>query len=310
MKCIRFDRPYRRWTQRAGILTLLALWSGAALSLPDNPKDPPLPPSTMGQMYEDSNARRTVRRYAAGQDCPNNVGILRLQDGMTPNEGRLEICADLPDDGHGPLWGVICDDYWTDEESGVACRQMGYKREEARTGRFLKSFFGAGTGPFVLDDMMCDGNESQLLDCLVARGPLASTVIGVHNCRKTETVGIRCLNTTGDANLKDLYVQDSDGMVVAIVPGPQSNPYTGFVDGLYNYYTKAPVPNSISDVTVYADKNDSNASIEYFDSSQTSLGSGPSLNIPSLKMSWNQIEVIVTADDGTVLTYSVNIDRR
>ena len=310
MKCIRFDRPYRRWTQRAGILTMLALWSGAALSLPDNPKDPPLPPSSMGEMYEDSNARRTVRRFAQGQDCPGMVGSLRLLDGATTNEGRLEICADVPNDGHGPLWGVICDDYWTDEDSGVACRQLGYKREESPSGRFLKSFFGAGTGPFMLDDMWCSTSETQLLDCLVGnRTMTARTMIGVHNCRKNETVGVRCLTTTGDATLRDLSVQHGSG-TVTIVPGPGNSAFTSFTPGLYNYFTQTPVPASISNVTVYADKNDPNASVEYFDSSRTLLGSGPSLNIPSLAMGLTQIEVQITADDGTILTYSVDIDRR
>ncbi len=310
MNIIRFDRPSRRWTQRAGILTLLALWSGAALSLPDNPKDPPLPPSTMGEMFEDSNTRRTVRNYVVGQDCPGSVGLLRLQDGITLNEGRLELCADAPDDGHGPVWGVICDDYWTDTDSSVACRQLGYKREEAGTGRFLKSFFGAGTGPILLDDMECLGNETQLLDCLVARGPMASTVIGVHNCRKTENVGIRCLNTTGDATLLDLAIRGSGGTVFNILPGPSNSGFTGFTPGLYIYFTETPVPSSVSDITVFAGKSDTNARVEYFDSSRTSLGSGPSLNIPNLAMGQTQIEVDVTADDGTVQTYSVSIDRR
>ena len=310
MNFIRFDRPSRRWTQRAGILTMLALWSGAALSLPDNPRDPPLPPSTIGDMYEDSNVRRTVRRYATGQDCPGNVGLLRLQDGMTLNEGRLEICADLPGDGRGPLWGVICDDYWTDVESGVACRQMGYKREEAVSGRFRSGFFGGGAGPFMLDDVICNGDESQLLDCLVASDAVASTVIGVHNCRKTETQGVRCLNTTGDAKLRDLTVEGSDGTVFNIIPGIALSDFTSFTPGLYNYFTRTPVPPSVSDVTVHADKNDPNARVEYFDSSRSSLGSGPSLNIANLAMGWTEIEIQITADDGTILTYSVVIDRR
>ena len=59
-------------------------------------------------------------------------GALRLagenrQDG---DEGRLEICYDDGDsdttDGDG--WGAVCDDYWTDVEADVACRQLGYER--------------------------------------------------------------------------------------------------------------------------------------------------------------------------------------
>ena len=303
MKSIRFVRLSRRWTHCAGVLTVLALWSGAALSLPDNPRDPPLPPSTMGEMYEDSNVRWNVRRVAKGPKCPGMVGLLRLQDGATPNEGRLEICADLPDDAEGPVWGVICDDYWTDVESGVACRQLGYKREDSPTARFERSFFGAGTGPFMLDDMMCEGTETQLLDCLVFNGPVASERIGVHNCRKDRVQGIRCLDTTGDATLSDLNVQDGGDNVLTIFPST-------FQPGRFGYSILNPVPTSISELTVYAQKNDPNASVEYFDDSRNSLGVGPSLNLMKLRMGWTTITIDVTADDGTVMTYSLGFDRR
>ena len=33
--------------------------------------------------------------------------------------GRIEVCA-------GGAWGTVCDDYFTDVNAGVACRQLGY----------------------------------------------------------------------------------------------------------------------------------------------------------------------------------------
>ena len=54
---------------------------------------------------------------------PNPVpcidGTLRLSNGATPNEGRVEVC----NDGH---WGTVCDDDWGNEEANVVCRILGY----------------------------------------------------------------------------------------------------------------------------------------------------------------------------------------
>ena len=44
---------------------------------------------------------------------------VRLRDGRTPNEGRVEIC-------YYDNWGTICDDNWDDNDARVVCRQLGY----------------------------------------------------------------------------------------------------------------------------------------------------------------------------------------
>ena len=110
-------------------------------------------------------------------------GDLRLVDGKTENEGRLEIY-------HDGQWGTIIDDYWTDVESDVACRQLGYDAGSVgNSGRFLKSYFGgaATSVPIWLDDMNCTGDENRLVNC-------EHPPWGVHNARgdHVEDVGLRC----------------------------------------------------------------------------------------------------------------------
>ena len=60
-------------------------------------------------------------------DC--NDGDLRLVNGSTPLEGRLEICKNN-------TYGTICDDQWDVLDAQVACRQLGY----ASQGNYLVDF--------------------------------------------------------------------------------------------------------------------------------------------------------------------------
>jgi len=128
-----------------------------------------------------------------GELCVGSEGSVRLVDGADSKEGRVEICADDITDDASARWGVVCDDYWTDDDADVVCRAVGHERSEPHAGRFRKSYFGAGTGPIWLDDLLCNGEESSLLDCPVVGGRQGREVIGEHNCRVTEIVGVRCM---------------------------------------------------------------------------------------------------------------------
>ena len=55
----------------------------------------------------------------------------------------------------------------------------------AGTIAFSFARFGQGTGPILLDDLLCTSRETRLIDC-PNRG------IGVHNCRHYEDAGVRC----------------------------------------------------------------------------------------------------------------------
>ena len=50
---------------------------------------------------------------------PCSYGDIRLADGSTNYEGRVEICND-------GTFGTVCDDFWDDNDAEVVCRQAGY----------------------------------------------------------------------------------------------------------------------------------------------------------------------------------------
>ena len=129
-----------------------------------------------------------------GERCAGAEGSMRVADGADSKEGRVEVCADDDATDATPArWGTVCDDYWTNGDADVVCKALDFERSEPHAGRFRRSYFGAGTGPIWLDDLICGGGESSLLDCLAANGRRARDTIGEHNCKVTEIVGVRCM---------------------------------------------------------------------------------------------------------------------
>ncbi len=63
----------------------------------------------------------------------------------------------------------------------VICSQLGFRGGVA----LHRAAFGRGTGPILLDDLHCSGNEMRLLDC-------DSNGIGNHNCHHGEDAGVIC----------------------------------------------------------------------------------------------------------------------
>lgn len=112
---------------------------------------------------------RVLTVYAAAQ--PFKHGDARLEGGEVNSEGRVEVY----DSQRG--WGTVCDDNWDQIDADVVCRQLGYDNASAIP------FFGEGTGPILLRGLECQGNESNLFQCLS---------FSKRQCDHSNDAGVEC----------------------------------------------------------------------------------------------------------------------
>uniref|UniRef100_A0A8D0C8G5 Neurotrypsin n=1 Tax=Scleropages formosus TaxID=113540 RepID=A0A8D0C8G5_SCLFO len=114
-------------------------------------------------------------REDAGVSCtPLTDGSLRLVNGSGLHQGRLEVY-------YKGQWGTVCDDGWTDSNTQVACRQLGFRYGEGPADQR----FGEGVGPILLDDVSCTGKEPALSHC-------GRREWRKHDCTHREDVSISC----------------------------------------------------------------------------------------------------------------------
>ena len=176
-------------------------------------------------------------------------------------------------------WGTVCDDgiqdsAMHDEVGGVACRQLGFASGTAIT----TTYRGEENQPIFLDDIVCDGDETRLIDC-------DHQEIGVHNCLENhiEDVGVDCeFLEDDDANLFSLSLS---GIQIGT-----------FLPDMKSYGSS--VGYSVTQTAVSAVAADRTATVD--------ISPDPSVN---LRVGANIITVTVTTADRTRNVYTVTVTR-
>ena len=155
-----------------------------------------LDPATATATIVEGPANGSLRICGADGQCVTGDGVSCLAsdpvcvNGLqreVPAEGRLEVAWD-------GLYGTVCDDYWTNTDADVACRDIGHAAVQRS---FVRSHFGGAQPgvPIWFDDVKCLGSEATLAACPRSGGTSAA---GSHNCplEHTEDAGLRCLVET------------------------------------------------------------------------------------------------------------------
>ncbi|PIK36334.1 putative deleted in malignant brain tumors 1 protein [Apostichopus japonicus] len=106
---------------------------------------------------------------------PREEGSIRLAGG-NETAGRVEIYL------YGE-WGTVCDDGWDINDANVVCRQLGFDRALKYRD---SAAFGEGSGEIHLDDVGCNGDETELLSC---------SYNSIENCNHREDAGVICIET-------------------------------------------------------------------------------------------------------------------
>ncbi|XP_061299000.1 neurotrypsin [Pezoporus flaviventris] len=124
------------------------------------------------------------QKMAAAVTCSSSLVFtpIRLAGGSNAHEGRVEVY-------HAGQWGTVCDDQWDDADAEVICRQLGLG---GVAKAWSQAYFGEGSGPVLLDEVQCTGNELSIEQC-----PKSSW--REHNCDHKEDAGVSCTPLTDGA---------------------------------------------------------------------------------------------------------------
>ena len=136
----------------------------------------------------------------AGPAWAQVAGDLRLQDGSTALNGRLEVY--LSDDEVTFEWGTVCDDEFDAAEVAVVCRQLGHPSVGTHFANLLNI---AGTEvPIWMDELQCAGTETRLTDCPRSTEPA--------DCFHREDVWVDCRPVISIQAVRYTVVEGEDAL--------------------------------------------------------------------------------------------------
>ena len=133
------------------------------------------------------------RTRTAGQA---HSGDVRLRDGRSADEGRLEIL-------YNGVWGSVCDDRFSNPGGGrtgapvneapaLACRMMGYAGGEYASG-YGRSVAVSQQNRIWLDDVLCEPGATHWTGSPATRLEQCNHAgWGLNNCSHQEDAGVRC----------------------------------------------------------------------------------------------------------------------
>ena len=110
----------------------------------------------------------------------STVSGIRLTDGGSPNQGRVEVSVN-------GMWGSVCSNGWDIKEAEVVCRILNFT---SATSAPTAVTFRGGTGPIWLNDVSCYGNESSISEC-------RHKGLGRHSCYHNRDAGVICGPVSG-----------------------------------------------------------------------------------------------------------------
>ena len=118
----------------------------------------------------------------------NDTGLpIRLANGKNEKQGRVEVYWNNQ-------WCTVCDDLWDDNDATVICKQLGYSRGSTRGYARVSAYFGEGSGLILLDNVNCNGRESNIFDCRYRN-------FSEHDCEHHEDAGVVCYGESSQGNV-------------------------------------------------------------------------------------------------------------
>uniref|UniRef100_A0A3B3BQG3 SRCR domain-containing protein n=1 Tax=Oryzias melastigma TaxID=30732 RepID=A0A3B3BQG3_ORYME len=134
--------------------------------------------------------------------CPLSAGLLcsgegdvRLTGSESAAEGRVEIF-------YNSRWETVCDDGWDMRETRVVCRQ----HPSLKNIYIFSSFPISAPGPIWLDNILCDGDENNLISC-------ESRAWGERDCTHTEDVSVVCSSLTNSTSTHRISLSKDFGQL-------------------------------------------------------------------------------------------------